>query len=52
MKTDPVKRAQAYKSLITSGIVKNQSELARNLGTTRAWVSKALKTLNDTKNRN
>ena len=42
---DPLKRALEYKSLIETGVVKNQSELAAYLGTSRAWVSKVLKQL-------
>lgn len=44
-KTDPLKRALEYKSLINSGIIKNQSELAIYLGKSRAWVSKVMKVL-------
>ncbi len=44
-KMDPVQRALEYKSLIDNGTVRNQSELAVYLGTSRAWVSKALKAL-------
>ncbi|HEY9165528.1 MAG TPA: hypothetical protein VIS48_05150 [Candidatus Kryptonia bacterium] len=40
-----MKRALEYKSLIDSGVVKNQSVLAVYLGTSRAWVSKALSAL-------
>lgn len=45
VRTDPVKRVLEYKSLIDSGVVKNQSVLAVYLGTSRAWVSKALSAL-------
>ncbi|HEY9165352.1 MAG TPA: hypothetical protein VIS48_04240 [Candidatus Kryptonia bacterium] len=43
MKTDPLKRALEYKSLIDSEIIRNQSELAIYLGKSRAWVSKVMK---------
>ncbi len=40
-----MRRAIEFKSLIESGVVKNQSELAAYLGKSRAWVSRVIGTL-------
>jgi len=44
-KVDPLKRAHQYSTLIETRVVKNQSELAKYLGKSRAWVSKVMKVL-------
>ncbi len=44
-KVGPMRRALEFKSLIESGVVKNQSELAAYLGKSRAWVSRVIGTL-------
>ena len=48
-KANQIRRALEYKSLIDNGIVKNQSELAKYLGKSRAWVSKVMKVLEEGK---
>ncbi|HEY9165361.1 MAG TPA: hypothetical protein VIS48_04285 [Candidatus Kryptonia bacterium] len=48
-RVDPLKRALEYRSLIHTGIVKNQSELAAYLGTSRMWISKVMKILKSSK---
>ena len=45
IKADPIARARQFQSMIDSGVIKNQSELAAFLGTSRAWISKSLKVL-------
>ncbi len=46
VKIDYKKLAEEYKSFIEAGIAKNQSELAKKLKVSRAWVTKVLKTDN------
>lgn len=38
--------ALMYKELIEQGYVKNQADLARHLGVSRAWITKVLNELN------
>lgn len=37
------KQRKMYQELLASGKVKNQAEIARKFGVSRAWVSKVLK---------
>ncbi|MDP1675335.1 MAG: hypothetical protein Q8L88_00605 [Bacteroidota bacterium] len=37
--------AEQYRELIQSGVVRNQAELSRHLGVSRAWITKVMNTL-------
>jgi site-specific DNA recombinase len=45
VKLDRIALAKQYRELIDSGLVSNQSELARHLGVSRVWITKIMNSL-------